>query len=243
MSVQPTQKKIDEIVEFLHERLSGRKAVVGVSGGIDSALVLMLLSRTMKSDSVIALFMPDDGTPERDYSDVEELSKASGLGIRTINIQPMVDAFIKTLGAVDKKAIGNIKSRVRMITLYYESNANNGMVVGTTNKSENLIGYFTKFGDGGCDIEPIIDLYKSEVRVISRCLNVPIPIIEKRPSAGLWADQFDEDEMGLSYDELDDILRDLFEKGTGLKSKKHRMVHQMYLASEHKRNLPLGIEN
>lgn len=243
MSVQPSKVKVEEILEFLSGTLEDRKAVLGVSGGIDSALVLMLLARSVGKESIVAVFMPDNGTPDRDYRDIRELSKASGVEINTINIQPMVDAFTKTLRASDKKAIGNIKSRVRMAALYYHSNITGGMVVGTTNRSENLIGYFTKYGDGGCDIEPIIGLYKTEVRKASHELNVPISIIDKLPSAGLWENQFDEVEMGVTYEELDSILSDLFDRKTGLISEKHRKVNEMYLASQHKRRMPLAKEN
>ncbi len=243
MSIQHKSKNLEEITSFLSASLAGKKAVVGISGGIDSATVLMLLSKILDSDSIIAVFMPDEGTPEADYSDIKELSRVSGVRIDTVSIQPMVEAFTATLKASDPKPIGNIKSRVRMITLYYHSNVNNALVVGTTNKSENLIGYFTKYGDGGCDIEPIIDLYKWEVRELAKELNVPIAIREKKPSAGLWAGQYDENEMGMSYEELDSILADLFEYGKGQISEKHTRVYRMYLNSEHKRRMPLKMDN
>lgn len=233
---------VDDITGFVSRALEGRKAVIGISGGIDSAVVLMLLSRAVGMSSVIALFMPDNGTPERDYEDVGLLSRASGIEIRTVNIQNVVDSFVTTLGAEDRSAIGNIKSRVRMTLLYYHANLNRAMVVGTTNRSENLVGYFTKYGDGGCDLEPIIGVYKTGIRKMARELNVPIEIIEKTPSAGLWANQSDEEEMGLTYDELDSILSDLFDRNTGILSEKHEKVYRMYTESWHKRRMPLTNE-
>lgn len=243
MSIQHKSKNLEEITDFLSSNLAEKKAVVGISGGIDSATVLMLLTKILDGSSIIAVFMPEAGTPEEDYKDVRELSASSGVDIQTIGIQPMVEAFTRTLSATDPKAIGNIKSRVRMVTLYYLANMNNALVVGTTNKSENLIGYFTKYGDGGCDIEPIIDLYKWEVRELSREVNVPGSIIDKKPSAGLWEGQYDEIEMGMTYEELDRILVELFEEGKGDVSQKHERVRQMHINSEHKRRMPLKKEN
>lgn len=229
---------MESIRKFLSGNLEGKKAIIAVSGGIDSALVLMLLAASVPKDSIVAVFMPDSGTPEKDYRDVEELSRASGVRIETINIQPMVEAFTSTLSATDHRAIGNIKSRVRMTTAYYYSNLHGGMVVGTTNRTENLIGYFTKYGDGGCDLEPIICLYKGEVRKLAAESGVPTSIIAKKPSAGLWANQFDEDEIGMTYDELDSILMDIFDRGKGDLTEKHRKVRMMYESSAHKRRMP-----
>ncbi len=243
MTDRQRQDNLREITSFLSGVLSGRKAVIGISGGIDSATVLMLISKVLEKEDITALFMPDDRTPESDYKDVRELSEASGVEIETLNIQPMVDSFRKTLKATEPRAIGNVKARIRMINLYYYANTGGGLVVGTTNRSENLIGYFTKYGDGACDLEPIIGLYKTQVRELASDLNVPISIRDKRPSAGLWESQFDEDEIGMSYEELDRILVDLFDRNSGDATEKHTRIRRMFLDSEHKRRMPLEKDN
>ncbi len=238
LAFMQAQKEITEITAWIKAQIGDRTPVLGVSGGIDSALTLMLLRKAYSADKIMAFFLPDEKTPEKDYRDVEELSRSSGVKIQTINIQPMVEAFRKTLGASRKEALGNIKSRVRMITLYYYSNLNNGMVVGTTNRSEYVVGYYTKFGDGACDIEPIMHLLKGEVRELARVLNVPDSIIRKEPSAGLWESQTDETELGMSYDDLDQIIVDIFDQGSQSSDPSYERVRELYRNSSHKRRGP-----
>lgn len=232
------QIEITEITSLLTSQISDMTPVIGVSGGIDSAVTLMLLARAFPKDKIRAYFLPDDGTPESDYRDVRELSRVSGVHIETVNIQPMVNSFRTTLGVEKKEALGNIKSRVRMVTLYYYSNISRGIVVGTTNRSEYVVGYYTKFGDGACDIEPIMHLLKREVRELARALNVPQSIIEKQPSAGLWESQTDENELGMSYDELDSIIEDIFDHDSKNPDPKYERVRELYRNSSHKRGGP-----
>lgn len=236
------QVEIDNITSFLQREIGSRNAVVGVSGGIDSALTLMLVARTFPEERIKAFFLPDGNTPESDYRDVDDLAKASGVHIGTINIQPMVDAFRTTLKVEGREALGNIKSRTRMISLYYQSNTNNGMVVGTTNRSEYIVGYYTKFGDGACDIEPIMHLLKRDVREMAHALNVPESIMNKKPSAGLWASQTDESELGMTYDELDQAIVEIFDHGSEEKNPVYDRVRELYRNSSHKRRTPEGLE-
>lgn len=240
---QLSYSDVQRIKEFIKARLDGKNAIVGVSGGIDSSVVLMLTSTALGVESVKAYFMPDEITPKYDFEDIEKLSKASGIEIETINIQPIVDVFRTVLNAKDERAIGNIKSRIRMVLLYYFANVYNGMVVGTTNKSEDLVGYFTKYGDGACDIEPIKHVYKNQVRQIASLIGVPESIINKKPSAGLWLYQTDEEELGISYDRLDEILRDLFDLNKGAITEEHKKVLNLFEKSNHKRRLPDWITN
>ncbi|MEM0158399.1 MAG: NAD+ synthase [Thermoplasmataceae archaeon] len=232
--------ELDRIANFLKRNLGNKPAVIGVSGGIDSALTLTILSNFVPKDKIYAFFMPDASTPGSDYRDVEELEKSSGVLIRHVNIERIVKQFVDVLNASDKKLIGNIKSRVRMIILYYHANLTQGLVVGTTNKSEFLTGYFTKYGDGACDIEPIMHLYKWEVRKLSAYLGVPKSIIEKSPSAGLWESQTDEEELGMTYDKLDRILIDL-EQGNPDTDREAIRVLEMYHNTDHKRRMPISI--
>lgn len=240
LAFMQAQKEITEIVAFLKQQIGDRMPVIAVSGGIDSALTLMLLRKAYPAEKIMAFFLPDDKTPERDYRDVEELSRKSGVKIQTINIQPMVTSFQETLEVSQKEALGNIKSRVRMITLYYHSNLYGGMVVGTTNRSEYMVGYYTKFGDGACDIEPIIHLLKRDVRELSRVLNVPESILSKEPSAGLWESQTDEQELGMSYDDLDQIIEDIFDHGSQSSDPLYERVRELYRNSSHKRRDPIS---
>ena len=159
------------------------------------------------------------------------------LGIKTV-IHPLndiLDAFVRTVPFVDsnKSALGNVKARIRMILLYCYANAYNYRVAGTGNKSELYVGYFTKYGDGGVDFLPIGDLTKTEVRKLAYHLEIPSPIVEKTPTAGLWRGQTDEGEMGLTYEELDNIIG-------GMKSSSNaiRRVRELHDTSAHKRALP-----
>ncbi len=129
-----------------------------------------------------------------------------------------------------------------MTALYYEANVNNALVVGTTNRSEYLLGYYTKYGDGGCDVEPIIHLYKTDVYAISKIMGIPESIIDKRPSAGLWASQTDEDELGITYSEADPILRKIFDEGFVSDDEKYRKLMDLHMQSEHKRSMPYRLD-
>ena len=206
------RQEIGRITAFLREQVGSRIPVIAISGGIDSALVLMLTRQAFPQREIKALFLPDSNTPATDYEDVDALQAASGVEIRTINIDGAVNAFKAMLGTPSREALGNIKSRIRMIINYYHANAYNGMVIGTTNRSEYIVGYYTKFGDGACDVEPIMHLLKREVREMASELNVPKTIMRKTPSAGLWESQTDESELGISYDELDSIIVAAFDE-------------------------------
>lgn len=234
---------VSEISRFIRERLGERDAVIAVSGGIDSAVVASLLQRSIPVEKIHAYFLPYKGTAKTDYDDVKSLSDELGLKIETIEITSAVDSFASLLKVTDRMLLGNIKSRTRMIISYYYSSVYGGLVVGTTNRSEYMTGYFTKFGDGACDIEPIMHLYKDEVRKIARYLRVPAHIIDKKPSAGLWESQTDEEEMGFTYDQLDSFLRSHPSPGSGFVpgNPTERRIFDMILKSEHKRHTPYSL--
>jgi NAD+ synthase len=228
--------KVESIREFLKEKIGQRHAVVGISSGIDSSLVLTLLATSIDRDKIKAIFMPDKYTKSTDFDDVKKLFGSTGIDIDTINIEKILESYRKILGSDDKRLEGNLRSRIRANVLYYYANLVGGLVVGTTNRTEYLLGYYTKYGDGACDIEPIEGLYKTDVWKISSLLRVPQSIIDKKPSAGLWENQYDEDELNMDYREIDRILSDIFDNNVF--SGNYEKLMNLYLKSMHKRELP-----
>jgi len=245
----------DKVIErFLAEKLrkTGAKGyVLGVSGGIDSAVVLHLAVNAVGKDRVLGLLMPEKDSSKEDMMDAEELCRWVGVRFEVLDISGPVEAFRKTLGGrPDRKALANIKARCRMVLLYHHAAAMSRLVLGTSNKSELLVGYFTKHGDGGADLEPIGDLYKTEVRALARVLNIPDKVIKKAPSAGLWKGQTDEGEMGITYDRLDAILLgieqglpddDVVERA-GSSEEEVERVRRMVRLSSHKRKSPPAVK-
>ena len=253
----------DAIVEWLRERLSlsaARGFVFGLSGGIDSAVVARLC-QLASPGNVAGVLMPCHSDP-RDEADARLVADHFQIPTIRVDLAPTFDQFTVTLQqsvkmlphellpdpahqTEDIKAklpLVNVKPRLRMATLYFVANTLNYMVVGTGNRSELSIGYFTKYGDGGVDLLPIGNMLKSEVRAAARALGVPDPVIEKAPSAGLWLGQTDEAEMGFSYAELEDYLT----KGPQTVSPALAMrIDRLMRGSEHKRALaptPGGID-
>ena len=204
------EEQVRIIESFLAHQLevSGRKGVVlGLSGGLDSALVAKLCVDALGARRVLALGLPE-GRGGKDLEDARAWAKDLGIEFRVIDIAPMASALDEHLKAkkADRIARGNLRARTRMVVLYWVANTEDRLVMGTANKSERLCGYFTRWGDGGADFQPIGDLYKTQVREMSRQLGLPKRVIEKVPSAGLWRGQTDEVDLGIPYDELDRIL-------------------------------------
>jgi NAD+ synthase len=247
----------DEIAGWLRfqmEQVGASRLVLGLSGGIDSAVVCALGTMAAGPSRVIAAIMPIHSRPE-DMRDAEMVASAFEVIPRVIDLVPAHDALIaampdeNTAGLEDANvdparqatrrqlARANVKPRLRMTTLYYLANRYNGLVVGTGNKTELAIGYFTKYGDGGVDILPLGDLDKSAVRSLARALGVPEPVISKPPSAGLWEGQTDEAEIGLTYGDLDRALASFAggEIGESLAPDTTDRISALITASEHKR--------
>jgi NAD+ synthase len=237
------------LVAFIREefgRAGFAKAVLGLSGGLDSAVAAALAARALGPKNVLALIMPyGRGFPE----DVRHaMSQARRLGIRheTIDIAPQIDAYFAAHPKATRLRRGNKVARERMSILYDRSALERALVVGTSNKTELLIGYGTIYGDMACAINPMGDLYKTQVRALARHLRVSTAIVEKTPTAGLWPGQTDEGEIGLSYEELDDILHGLVEGRKGrreLVAAGHKpaavdRVIRLIKNSEFKRHLP-----
>jgi len=239
-----TEQTIEKFLAEKLRKVGAKGFVLGVSGGIDSAVCLRLCARAVGKGKVLALLMPEKDSPKDDLRDSKYLCELEGVRYEIIDITGPVEAYKKAIkGKMDRKALANIKARCRMIALYHHANTHWRLVVGTSNKSELLIGYFTKFGDGGADLEPIGDLYKTEVRQLAEQLGLPDRIIKKVPSAGLWKGQTDEGEMGISYERLDAILLGielgLDEKKIAERAKGNvgevRRIAKMVRLSSHKR--------
>ncbi len=235
--------KPEKIMQFLRNNLSDKPAIIGISSGIDSALVLMLISKAIEKEKVHAYFIPDSGTPGSDYEDIAKLEKSSGIQIQTIHMDNVYNSMVDLLPKGRNMDYGNLKSRIRMSILYFQANVHGGLVIGTTNLSEFLTGYFTKFGDGACDLEPIINLTKSEVWNMAEIMGVPESIIRKPPSAGLWEGQRDEDELGLSYREIDNAVSEFRKNGRFPDTPAGEKIRELYNRSDHKRRLPLALED
>lgn len=199
---------IQRLQDWIRERVqeAGCEGVVlGLSGGIDSSVCAALCQGAL-SREVLGLILPCHSHPS-DAAHAQQVATLLGLEYRILDLGPVYDHFLSILqGEEGKMAAANLKPRLRMTTLYYYANQWNYLVVGTDNRSELFLGYFTKYGDGGVDITPLGSLVKGEVYELARYLKIPEEIIQKPPSAGLWAGQEDETEMGLTYEEVDSYI-------------------------------------
>ena len=240
-------EKITQLFEkFLLEQIEKTKAegiILGLSGGIDSAVLAYLCKRSLK-EKTLAIIMPDtEITPNYETEDAMKMIALTGIEYKLLDIKPIVKEYSMYLEPNDW-AKGNLRARIRTNILYYYANAKNFLVLGSSDKSEHLIGYFTKFGDGAADLVPIISLYKLQVRKIAEFLGVPKNVIEKKSSAHLWKEHEAEKEIGVSYEEIDSILYCLFDKKLSVEETANKTqiekstvdkVYNLYLNSEHKR--------
>ncbi|RLC63658.1 MAG: NAD(+) synthetase [Chloroflexi bacterium] len=232
----------DQIAAWLREQLTTAGAdgfVVGLSGGVDSATSAALAVRAVGSEHVLAALMPCHSQPE-DARLARLVAETFGIPTVTVDLSGAYDALMDTLPPSDHPlAAANIKPRLRMITLYYLAQSHNYLVLGAGNKSELMVGYTTKWGDGGVDLLPLGDLYKTQVWELARELGVPQGIIERPPSAGLWPGQTDEGEMGITYRELDRVLAAIEAGDTsGIEPTTLAKVRDMIARSAHKRAMP-----
>ncbi len=231
----------DKIVAWLHDYAAAAGAhgyIVGLSGGIDSACTAVLCQRAM-GDHLLGVLMPCHSSPQ-DAEMASLLADTFGIQTVTVPLESTYDALVGALPTgTSPLARANIKPRLRMTTLYALAQTRGYLVAGTGNRSELEVGYFTKYGDGGVDVEPLAELYKVHVRQLARELGIPQPIIDRPPSAGLWQGQTDEEEMGITYDALDATLAAIAAGETdNLDPVLLATVQQMIAGSAHKRSVP-----
>ena len=251
----------DHVVQFIRDRAEAAgtdRAVLGLSGGIDSTLTAFLAVEALGADGVHGLVLPGEPNLSENMSDAERIAEDLGIEHDVVEIEPIADAYLDQLPGVEpgvrpeeeplRTAVGNVRVRVRAVINYFVANNEDAIVLGTGNRSEALVGYFTKYGDGAVDCHPIGILYKQQVRQLARHVGVPDDIVTKTPTAGLWAGQTDEDELGMDYDTLDAILA-LTVDGpfppsaavgllSGVTAEQVEWVRDLHERSEHKRRVP-----
>jgi NAD+ synthase len=243
---QDYSKVIENIEKFISEQIEKNHAegiILGLSGGVDSAVLAYICKRKLK-EKTLAIIMPDTSiTPNAETEDALKMISLTGIEYKLIDIKPIIKEYTMYLEP-NEKARGNLRARVRTNILYYYANIRNYLVLGSSDKSEYMIGYFTKFGDGASDITPIIPLYKLQVREIAKQLGVPDNVISKKSSPHLWKEHEAEKELGMSYEEIDSILYCLFDKKlsipeteeiTGIEKNMIEKIHRLNISSEHKR--------
>lgn len=216
------EELVEKIRKYFKER-GFEKAVLGLSGGLDSTVVCFLLVKALGKENVLAYSLP---YYEEDQ-DVQKIVEETGIKFTRINIKDHVDSLCDALRVEDKMDKGNLMARTRMTILYYFARKNHALVAGTGNKTEWMLGYFTKHGDIACDVLPIGGLYKTQVKGLARELGIPKAVITKIPTPGFWPGQTDEKELGMSYEKMDKVL---IEGGDGLREK--------IKETEHKRKRP-----
>ena len=234
---------VEELRNFF-KRVHQKKAVVGVSGGVDSAVVLKLCCDALHPKNVTALIMPEVGlTQQHNIDDGFTLARRLKVKPVQVPINPYLEAFSGLPWKQSKVALMNIKARIRALLLYNYANSNNTLVIGTSNKSEILLGYGTKFGDLACDVLPIGDLLKTQVYEMARFLELPEVFLKKKPSAELTVGQTDEADLGASYTKLDAILRKvLLDEKLNKKDNLVKKTLQRMERNKHKREAPPIIE-
>ena len=241
---------ISEVQEWIDDYCKSAKAdgiVVGISGGIDSAVTSALCSKAIGKDAVLGLGLPCLSNP-KDLSDAKLFAAQLGIEFITFDLTSVYEEIMKITAnnfESNNLATANLKARLRMATWYFTAQSKgNYLIGGTGNRTELAIGYFTKYGDGGVDFEPIGGLYKCEVRKIAKKLNIPEEIINKSPSAGLWEGQTDEDEIGMTYDTMDEIIYRIDHNLSlnDLDKKDLERVKDRMNMSKHKNNMPPTFE-
>jgi len=239
-------KTIERFILSYVSKSAAKGLVIGLSGGLDSAVVLKLSVNALGPSKVLGLLLPSEMTPREDIEHAIDHAKSIDIRYQIIDINPLLGKFAEVLPE-DKIARGNLMARIRMSILYYYAAINGYLVVGTSDKSEVQTGYFTKFGDGAADILPIADLYKTQVRGLGKYLDIPAVILQKKSSPRLWINHLAEEELGMDYETIDSILHMLVEKKVkpeqvarklAVSINEVRKVRHMIEKNAHKRKMP-----
>ncbi|MEE9323025.1 MAG: NAD+ synthase [Candidatus Aenigmarchaeota archaeon] len=235
--MEDIQKKIEEWIRSKVKEAGAKGVVIGMSGGVDSSVVAVLAKHSL-GKKALGLILPCDSCPG-DAFRAGLVAEEFGVRTEEVNLNKVFGSLRKTFPKADRKALGNLKARLRMLVLYHFANKNGYLVLGTSNKSELRIGYITKYGDSGVDLEPLGDLYKTQVIGLAKRLGIPEKILEAKPTAGLWKGQTDSEEIGVGYDRLDQILEAIEKNETGkFDPKVYEKVKKMISRSGHKRRMP-----
>lgn len=251
------EQEINRIIDFIKKifkKSNAKGILLGISGGIDSATTAALCTRAIGKDNMLSLILPCHSN-DNDLKDARIVANYLGIKHITVNLNKTYDIFLKTFENInDFKNVNldipraNLKARLRMCSVYYFANLLNYLVAGTGNKSEDDIGYFTKYGDGGVDFLPIQHLYKHEVREVARFLKIPDKIIERKPTAGLWKGQTDEDELSkqlgftITYDKLDEMLMNIANGKFDMHNGEYKNLMQLMKKNRHKIELPPNLQ-
>ena len=223
------------------------RAVIGMSGGIDSTVSTYLATEALGRENVTGIIMPYRTSDPQSQADAEFAAGELGITTMLVDISPLVDAYFEKFPDASKSRRGNKMARERMSILYDQSAALGAMVIGTSNKTEILLGYTTLWGDMASAVNPLGDLYKTQVRQLARSMGVPEQIVAKQPSADLWAGQTDEGELGFTYDDVDKVLYELIDQrqdcealtAAGYDGKFVEQVYRMIRDSQYKRRMPV----
>jgi len=240
----------EKIVKFIKTEVRKAgfgKVVIGLSGGVDSSLLAHLSVEALGKENVIGILLPYKESNLQSIQDAREVVKNLGIESLEVDITEMVDAYFKKFPEANKIRRGNKLARERMSILYDLSQKYQALVLGSSNKTEWFLGYFTQYGDAGCGLAPLLDLYKTQVRQLAKAVGVPEHIIDKVPTADLWPGQTDEGEMGFTYEEVDRLLYLMFNKNlsdielktAGFKEDFIKEIKERIKKYEYKRRLPL----
>jgi len=251
LALPSVEARIKRFIRDYVEKCGASGVVLGISGGLDSCTTAALASLSLGGRKVLGIAMPEEETYDNaDIQHTKLVAQKFGFDLEIIDISSTLKACFQSLpiyDATDRLSKGNVKARIRMVYLYYYANKLNRLVCGSSDKSETMMGYFTKWGDVAADISPIMDLYKTQVRQLALHIGVPAEIVTKPPSPRLWPDQLAEEELGVKYEPLDLILFGLEHFMTSeeiaeqlkLPVKLVNDVKRRWLATEHKRRLPI----